>query len=193
MDARFVKVMVLVTAIASGGVCFGAPTPWPDAVVSFSQPAGSSSAGGPPAAAVGASDGLFVSIDTPEELILAFTDNRVFDGAGDDLWIYEAGDCGASVNVSGRSKDGPCTFLGTITNSTGLDLSDYPGLSYLDFIRFVGIDDSGQFDGYDLDAIVALNSVGVKPPVCVIPTPPAVLLGALGAGMVSWLCRRRML
>ncbi len=112
---------------------------------------------------------------------------------GDDLWIYEAGDCGASVNVYGRSKDGPCTYLGRVTNSAGLDLSDYPGLSCLDSIRFVGIDDSGQFEGYDLDAVVALNCIGVKPPVCVIPAPAAVLLGALGIGMVSWLRRRRML
>ncbi len=193
MDTRSVKVMVLLATLVSGGVCFGAPTPWADAVVSFNQPPGSSSTGGPPSAALGAPDGLFVSIDTPEELILAFTDNRVFDGVGDDLWIYEAGDCGASVNVYGRSKDGPCTYLGRITNSAGLDLSDYPGLSHLDFIRFVGIDDSGQFEGYDLDAVVALNSVGVEPPACVIPAPAAVLLGALGAGLVSWLRRRRML
>ena len=178
MNTRLLRIAFVLVVGLSGPACFGVSTPWPDTVVAFLQPDGSSDTGGPPSAGLGAPDGVFVSIDTPEQLILAFTDNRVFDGPGDDLWLYEAGNCGASLDVFGRRCDGPCTFLGTITNSDGIDIADYPGLNYLDFIRLVGVDDSGQFEGYDLDAVGC------------IPAPGAAVLGLIGAGLVGRLRRR---
>ena len=61
-----------------------ASDPWLDEVISFEQPPGSSNDGGIPTDALGppdAGNGLgYVSIDIPETLIVAFTDNSVIDG-----------------------------------------------------------------------------------------------------------------
>jgi hypothetical protein len=192
MDTRLCKVLFVTVIAVSSQACFGAATPWVDAVISFDQPAGSSIIGGPPSAALGAPDGIFVSVDIPEVLVLGFTDNRVYDGPGNDLWIHSAGNIGATVEVRGRTLDGPCTLLGTITESGGFDLANYPGLDYLDFVRLTGLDDSGQFPGYDLDAVEALNSVDRYSSLS-IPAPAAVLLTGLGTVLVSTLRRRRML
>jgi hypothetical protein len=191
MNGTLVKVLFVATLALSGGLCWGASTPWVDDIVSFSQPDGYSTLGGPASAALGAQDGLFVSVDIPEVLILAFTDNRVYDGPGDDLWIYSAGNIGATVEVRARSADGPCTLLGAVTESGGFDLAD-AGLDYVDYIRFVGLDDSGDYPGYDLDAVLALNSID-RSPACPIPAPAAILLTSLGSLVVTTLRRRRML
>ncbi len=146
---------------------------------------------GVPIGRPGVQDGLFVSIETPEVLILAFTDNRVYNGPGDDLWIYAADDRGATVEVRARASDGPCTLLGVITDSGGFDLAD-AGLDYVDFIRFVGLENSAECPGYDLDAVLALNSID-RNSACPIPAPAAMLLTSLGTLLVTTLRRRRML
>jgi len=189
MDTRSLRIAFVLVVGLSGPVCFGGSTPWADAVVGFLQPPGSSNAGGPPSAALGAPDGVFVSVDTPEELILAFTDNRVFDGPGDDLFITEAGNCGASIDVFGRRPGGPFVFLGQITNSAGIDLADHLGLNLIESLKFVGVDDSGDFPGFDLDAVKALNSRDLTPDGC-IPAPGAAVLGLIGASLVGRLRRK---
>lgn len=186
MNTNFLKILSVVMLALSGGLCWGVSSPWADSVVSFDPPDGSS-----PSAALGAQDGLFVPVNAPKVLILAFDDNRVYNGPGDDLWIYEATNCGAAVEVRARAFDGPCTLLGVVTNSGGFDLAD-AGLDYVDFIRFVGLENSGECPGYDLDAVLGLNSID-RNPACSIPAPAAVLLTSLGTLAVTTLRRRKML
>jgi hypothetical protein len=184
--------MFVLALAVPGGACFGAATPWLDRVVSFDRPAGSSDDGGLPTAALGQPDGLSVIIDEPEVLTLAFGDNRVYDGPGDDLWVYAVGAQNTLVKVNGRFEGGLCTYLTTINTSGGIDLAD-AGLPYLDYIRFTGIDDKTGFPGFHLDAVVAIHSVAVDSDGVATPTPAALLLSSLGAGVVGWLRRRHLL
>ena len=60
----FMMILALGAVFASGGAMAG--TVYVDEVVSFDQPAGSSNDGGPATAALGAPDGIYVSVDIPE-------------------------------------------------------------------------------------------------------------------------------
>ena len=158
--------------------------PWLDQVVSFVQPLGSSDAGGLPVYALGsADDGLYVSIDIPEILTLAFTDNTAFNGVGDDLRIYEkfnSETIGVYVSADNRSY----TYLGVAGPSQfSFDLES---LSYINYVKFVGLDDGGGNAGFDLMAVEALHS-GPH-----VPIPGSVLLFCSGLlGLIGLQRKRR--
>ena len=106
--------ITLSICLLSMGVASAATTgdPWLDQVVSFEQPPGSSDAGGIPVYALGsADDGLYVSIDIPEILTLAFTDNTAFNGVGDDLLIYEKFNS-ETIDVYVSADNRSYTYLG---------------------------------------------------------------------------------
>ena len=139
---------------------------WLDDVFSFIKPTGSSTDANNPAEAFGADDNGYVSIDTPETLILAFSDNTAFDGSGDDLRIREYGNDGARANVYGSEDGSNWTFLvEAVASGSGsgnytdilIDLNG-TGLSYVNYLKFEGLDDLGTVAGFDLDAVEALNS-----------------------------------
>jgi hypothetical protein len=164
---------------------------WLDEVVSFDQPEGSSTSSNNPANALGADDSNYVAVDIPETLILAFTDNSALDGAGNDLRIREVGNDGAQANVYGSKNGVDWVFLVLATGSgsgTGnytdiyFDL-DGTGLSYVNYLKFEGLDDLGTYPGFDLDAVEALNS-GAN-----VPIPAAIWL--LGSGVLGILAVRK--
>jgi len=80
--------------------------------------------------------------------------------------------------------------LGTIRGGDELDLVDYPDLHYVNYVKFVGLDDDGEHPGYDLDVFEALHPVVYIGPDNGTPTPGVVLLGVIGMNSVAWLQRR---
>ena len=164
-----------------------ADTVWLDEVVLFDQPSGSSTEANDPTRALGADDNVYVSIDIPEILILAFTDNTAFDGTGNDLRIREYGNDSSRAKVYGSENGADWVFLieavGNYTyNDIFVDFNGL-GLSYVNYLKFEGLDNLGSSDGFDLDAVEALNS-GAH-----VPIPGAAWL--LGSGLIGLIGLRR--
>jgi hypothetical protein len=158
---------------------------WLDEIILFDQPDGSSTQGGPASYALGANDNKYVSVDIPETLILAFTDNTAYNGNGNDIKIYQYAYGDSDVAIYASMDNITYVYLGQTDRNVEYDLSDY-GLSYVNYIKFVGLDDGGTSAGYDLDAVEALNSGVHQNPV---PLPAAIYL--LGSGLVGLIGVRR--
>jgi hypothetical protein len=155
---------ILILVLALSG--YSHADQWIDAVVSFIQPPGSSTEANDPTNALGPIDNKYVAIDTPETLILEFTDNSALNGDGNDLRIREYGNDGASADVYGSANGSDWVFLIKAVGS-GSGMGNYTdifvdldglGLNYVNFLKFEGLDNLGTYAGFDLDAVEALNS-----------------------------------
>jgi MYXO-CTERM domain-containing protein len=113
----------------------------------------------------------YISIgNTPDrgvqsELLIEFIDNKLINGPGDDLVIFEVGPNVEDVEVAIAADDGPWENLGPVDSSTGLvDLQDYavPDIEY-NFVRIRDIRDGetsfSPRGGPDIDAVGAINTV----------------------------------
>jgi len=154
-------VFVLAMAMNSTG------DPYADVVVSYTPGDGVGGGNNNPEGALGAPEysstsgsGLFVSLGRGGSIILAFTDNVAVDGFGDDLMVVEVG-----MSELGQvyvSNDGGASFvlIGIADGQTSFDLSG-TGLSFVNAVKIVDYSQMGTFpwSGFDVDAVVALNSV----------------------------------
>ena len=112
----------------------------------------------------------YISIgNTPDrgeqsELIVEFIDNRLYNGPGDDLVIFEVGPTVEDFEVSIAAGDGPWQNLGRVDAGAGLiDLQDYAveDIEY-DFVRIRDVRDGetsfSPRGGSDIDAVGAINT-----------------------------------
>lgn len=203
MDVKCWRFCILVCLILCGQVSLAASSKWADAVVSFDQPAGSYDDGHPAGNAVGPVDAKWVSIDLSETLIVAFTDNSCMDGFAVDLVVIGGSDFLSFVDVYGSKNNVDYTYLGRINSTevfdivTGLDIAGkfflpvLPDLTYVNYVKFVGVDDNGTPPGFRLDAVMAWHSGAYIPNggPCPIPAPGAAMLAGLGVALLA--ARRR--
>ena len=184
-------VFVLLFTVFVLGTPGFASTVWLDEVILFVQPPGSSNDGGPPTDALGPPDARalpgggatgIVSIDIPETLIVAFTDNRAIDGLGNDIKIDEFYNRDSEADVYASMDNSNYVYLGRPNGDIEYDIADYPDLDFISYVKFIGLDDGGGSAGFDLDAVEALNSV---------PIPGAIWL--LGSSLIALVGYRKKL
>ncbi|MDF1553744.1 MAG: hypothetical protein P1P84_11810 [Deferrisomatales bacterium] len=178
---KMIMCMAILVLASSGVHAATIGTGWIDQVVYFDRPPYSSSEGGPPENALGPNDDKFVSIDTPETLVLAFVDNLAINGPGNDLRVYEYLNGDSDVQIWAGQDTLNWVFLGTTDSTIEYDLQNY-GLDWISHVKFVGLQNGGTYSGYDLDAVFAINSTPV-------PIPGAVWL--LGSGLTAVVASRR--
>jgi len=124
-----------------------------------------------PRLAVGANDNIFFSLGQSGYIVLDVGPNTpIVNISGNDFTIYEGDDGtpeGYTVYAS-NSWNGPWNSCGTGTGTASFDLSA-AGLSQARYIRIVddGSASSGQYAGFDLDAIMFFASTLGLP---VVPT-----------------------
>lgn len=110
----------------------------------------------------------------------------MFDGAGNDLYIYEVDNGDSRVDVYVSQDNIMYHYLGASAyGNTYYDLSG-TGLSYVNYVKFVGLDNGGGSPGFDLDAVEALNSRDIGTG---LPEPASLLL--LGFGLMGLAGARR--
>lgn len=105
--------------------------------------------------------------DDRGSVVLAFTDNVCLDGAGPDLYIYDA--WGPQSLLGNESADidvaiGAGSFAAAGSVSPGAYALDVSGaLTYFTRVRVTATDFAGQLTaaGLDLDAVECLNSVNI--------------------------------
>ncbi|MGV6819620.1 MAG: Ig-like domain-containing protein, partial [Parvularcula sp.] len=103
-----------------------------------------------------ASNVTYVSLPTNSSITVAFANERVFDGQGDDIFISEStGSEQADVFVSADGIN--FTFLGTAAGSTSFDLASIGFTDDVYAVRLVGKDLGGGSPGFDFEFVQALN------------------------------------
>ena len=165
--------------VLSAPPCLAARTLWPDAVTSFDHLSGSSDPCGPAGDALGLPDYTFASIDAPEALVLTFADSTAGESPGADLAIYELSNCPVIGHVYAIENNVTYTHLGTISRTVEFDLADCPASGYVNYPKSMGLDDYGEHPAVHIG------------PDDGIPIYGAILLTAIGTGLIGWLRRYR--
>ncbi len=157
--------------------------PWADRVVSFKMGKPAARSCTDPKTTVGKPDyapkrqaQTCLSMGHKGELVLEFVDNRLFDGTGDDLVVFEVGPVVEPMHLAISVDGKDWISVGTVKGAKcTVDIGPYlpahqryrePPPRDQQFFRFVKITDAGaglsnksQKPGADLDAVGALNSV----------------------------------
>jgi gliding motility-associated-like protein len=101
---------------------------------------------------------MSVALPTGSYVVLGFSDNCIYDGPGDDIFIDEAGAGSEIANVF-VSPDGiNFVFLGTVDGGqvSAIDLADYGYTDVVTAIKIEGLDNGGCVPGFDLISVYGL-------------------------------------
>jgi len=115
----------------------------------------------------------FLSLPLKSYVTVGFSNARIVDGPGNDIFIREVGGGGerADVYVSNDSKT--FVFLGTAVDngSTSFDLGSIGFTDTVQAVKIVGLDSKGGSPGFDVVSVEAINSAPA--PVAPAPATPA--------------------
>lgn len=129
----------------------------------------------------------FLSLPTGSYVTVGFTDEIIFDGVGNDLFIGEAGVAGETANVFVSSDNVNFVFLGLANDAvvTAFDLGSIGFLGNVTAVKIVGLDTFGGSPGFDVSFVQGLpGSVGG------VPEPATWAMMILGFGLAGTMVRR---
>ncbi|GLR72621.1 hypothetical protein [Agaribacter marinus] len=141
-------------------------------------------------AVLGDDDTSYLSLKIGQSIILAFINENIIDGVGDDIFVSELGSASETADVSVSSDGINFTFLGSANNANGISAFDLSSISFADpvtAIKIEGRSNGGSSPGFDLEFVQALNRIIVDPTPSV-NTPSIAILFSLG--VLSLLARR---
>jgi hypothetical protein len=130
----------------------------------------------------------FLSLPTDSYIIVGFTDERVFDGSGNDIFIQEIGAAGDRADVFVSSDGSNFSFLGRATDSgtTAFDLSTIGFETDANFVKIVGLDTRGTSPGFDV-----VNVQGLPGSTAPVPEPAASAMLMGGLALIAFISRHR--
>jgi hypothetical protein len=130
----------------------------------------------------------FLSLPTGSYITVGFTDEDIFDQAGNDIFIREVGASGERANVFVTSDFVTYTLLGIAQDdiSTAFDLASIGYTGQVRGVRIQGLDALGGSPGFDVVNVQALAFVPGA-----VPEPSSWALLITGFGLVGGALRRR--
>jgi len=129
----------------------------------------------------------FLSLPTGSYVTVGFTDEVIFDGVGNDIFIGEVGVAGETANVFVSSDNTTFFFLGVANDATvtAFDLAAIGFVGNVTAVKILGLDNFGGSAGFDVAFVQ-----GLPGSIDAIPEPGAWALMILGFGLVGTMARR---
>lgn len=208
--ATFVIACILVSAAVSGaapttysGIIFPeGDISFADRVVQYLPGPGASTGFDNPLDALGPPELSYpagiTSLGEQGVLIVQFVDNSLM-ASGDanpDLHIFEAGLEVEWFNVAISTNGSAWIDLGDVLgHPTSIDIDGIagvvPGIAY-SYVRVTDIPPSAPWSAPHAEAdIDAIGAISAAPP-AIVPAPGAILLGSIGAGLLGWMKRQKV-
>lgn len=130
----------------------------------------------------------FLSLPTGSYVTVGFTDEVIFDQAGNDIFVQEVGGNGERANVLVTSDFITYALLGVAQDdaNTAFDLATIGFTGQVRGVRIVGLDALGASPGFDVVNVQALAFVGGG-----VPEPAAWAMLIFGFGAIGAGVRRR--
>ncbi|MDG6078318.1 hypothetical protein E3U23_03825 [Erythrobacter litoralis] len=133
-------------------------------------------------------DNDFLSLPTGSFVTVAFDDEIVVDGEGNDIFIAELGSASESAGIFVSANLLDFVFLGFANNADGVSSFDLGSIGFTEIVRgvrIVGNDTFGGSPGFDLDYVQALPGAFTPGNPGAVPEPAAWALLILGFAFVG--------